>query len=201
MSRTPAPTLKQLRDNQRKRWSHSRADKFDKVRDHVLNGTELDEHTQTFYERAVVIWSWLVTGMPNQSLMKLIKETYDLKQTKARELILDTKKLFNSEPAGTYQSAEKQILIEMVKEAYEIAKQERKPRDMVAAAKLLGEWMGIADQEGNLQELYEGLELPTIVYTDDPTAFFEPEQDGDFEEIPPEEKALPASEGAVRAGE
>lgn len=174
-----------------RRTSHSQPDKYDLIRDHILNDTPLPKEVQTFYNRATMCFSLLCQGHTEKEVVKLMAESNDFGSRMAYYIIRDTKKLFSIDPVGAHMAAEKKILIEMAKEAYTLAKQEKKPRDMVAATKLLAELIGVDDQDTSLVEMYDTLNLPDIIYTNDPEALYETEVQGEFKEVTDEEE-IPA---------
>ena len=190
MSYTP----EELARRTEKRWSWNLPDKYDKIREHIQNGTELDLHTQRFYDRAVHVFDLLCQGFTEKEVIKLIGDLDWGKAPTARNLIAATKKLFNANPGEAQKNAERRILVEMAKEAYRIALADGNARHMIAAVKELRALLGLDDGDGGLMETYENLRLPDIIYTNDPTALYEAEQPGTFEEVPSGETALPTQE-------
>lgn len=174
-----------------RRVSHSKPDKFDRIREHIKEGTELTPTDEQFYKRSIQIFNWMCEGKAEKEVNDLIVQNKWGGIRQAYKLIQDTKKLYGSEPIGANLVAERKILIEMAKEAYALAKTEKKGRDMISAVKVLADLIGVYEQDGGLQEIYDGLQLPDIIYTDDPTALYEPEQEGVFEEVEAEtQKAI-----------
>lgn len=173
------------------RRSHQKPDQWDRIRLHLVDGEPLRRKgDQKLLREARIVWPLLCKGWPGRKLVKeLIEQEVVSNETAGYMLISKTKRIFGD--AGSFNpEAEKLILIEMVKEAYQKAKDANMPAAMAKCAKELRELMGV-HEDSEMTDLYRQLALPTIVYTSDASVLQEPSP---TEPVPYEEitDAIPA---------
>lgn len=175
------------------RRSHSKADQWDRIRLHMIEGHPLRRKTdQELLKKSMQVWPLLCEGFPVKTLVeKLVEMEVSDNDHQARRLINTTKRIFGDAQAYNPE-AEKTILIEMAKYAYGVAKEAGNAAAMAKCIKELRELQG-HNEEHELSDLYGQLSLPDIIYTSDEAVLQEaPVKDAQYQEI--ESDAEPTAE-------
>ena len=163
-----AALLRIEKANRNKR-SYNKADRWDRIKRHMVHGDPLPEDDEQFIKRATIIWGKLINGRSEREIvMDMVKDGW-CKERRGYYLIRDVKRLYSIDPAGAHIAAEKKLMLERCREVYQFAKEQNKPRDMVAALKLEKEILESFNENHDLDNLYDTLEIPTIEYTHDAT--------------------------------
>lgn len=169
--------------SQHRRRSHNKLDRYDKIREHLVEGKKLGKRDQDFLDKAMKIFPLLCGGNTDREVVQIALRAGIVNTKDAGyKWIAQTKRIFRD--AYEYNlMAEKRIMVEMAKKAFKHAMLQQKPTAMVAAVKLQAELLGVFSQKHDLGDVYENLQLPTIVYSSDPKVLQEPPVDGQYEEI------------------
>lgn len=177
---------------QRKRVSKNKLDRFDRIHLHFSRGKSLNAKDQELLDRAMELYPMLCKGHTAKKLVAYIEKKGWAKKSRAYDLINATKKIFGHVLKAD-SDLERSIMIEMAKEAYDMAKKLEKPRDMVTAVKLIANLHDTGKNGKGMEELYDSLTLPAVIYSFDPKSLHEPTIDAEYADIT-EENTLPAPE-------
>lgn len=167
---------------QHKRMLSQQPDAFDRIAVHLLEDKPLRRKAdRELLEKALQIYPLLCAGKTSKQIIKFIKKKDWGTPATAYSLIRKTKRIFYFEDQ-TADFAKRGILIEMAKKAYNFAEKKGDARAMVSAANLLAKLEGALDQQQSYTMIYQNLELPPILITDNPEAIEVPFEEVDFEE-------------------
>lgn len=172
-------TSKELRYN--KRRNGQKLDQVDRFRAHLLEGKKLGKRDTIKLDRLYHVFSLLCNGYTDREIVRICENAGWGKKTRVYEILRDTKKVFGDSYISN-KEADKIIAIQMAKEAYKVAREERRGGDMVAATKLVSQLQGNLSQQQNLMVIYQNLQLPEINISDDPKVIDIPAEDISFEE-------------------
>lgn len=150
----------------------SEADKYDRIRDHIINGTELSGTDLGLAKAAKAIYPILVQEMTlKDSVAHIIHVGIATNYDKAVKLVRDTEKIY-----GRIEKADrdgrKAILIDIAWDALKAARDKAMETGNFNAVERLIDRLaklgGFYEEGSNIKQIYQQLNLPAPIITDDP---------------------------------
>lgn len=161
--------------------SNNKKDRYDRIFEHIQKGKPIGEKDKKTLKIARQIYPLLCEGKTDREVVNQIVEDGICKEGMAYHYIKHTKVIF-SEAGKANKEAEKMILIQMAKRAYNRAMVKG---DIKAANGAMGNMIklyGFGDKEQNLTIVYQKLTLPVLQVTDNPEVIDMPFDEVKFEE-------------------
>ncbi len=174
-----------------KRLSDPKPDDFDKLRLHFLEGKQLrSDRLVKLAKNMRAIWTLHCGGFSRAEVVDHMVKEGICSQRNAYVVIGKCRQLFGIDLFEATRKGDQAIAANMFLESYRMAKTQKDPLTMLAAAKEYAKILGEYAKDASLINLYEKLMMPNVTYTSDPRAAGM--EEGEFEDVTHEgQRALP----------
>lgn len=168
-------------DRKKKEISASSMDKYDRIRDAILNDTELtDVHERRLRQMAVHVYPLLISEVSISAVSaKMVELGLITSRGKAYNIITEVERIYGRVREVSKESR-RAVLVEILAEALGEAKKKKDFRAVARIADRIAKLEGLYMEEGNMVNVYQELVLPAPLLTSDPEVV-------EFEEVDTEE--------------
>lgn len=143
-------------------------DKYDLIRDHLLNGTELTDpqHIQLM-EAAKHIYPLMVEELTTKSIVERLVSEKICGPGQAYRMIRETERIYGRVRQNS-QDGLRAILVENALQSLKDARAEKDYRGVASLIDKIAKLEGLYTEQGKVQEVYKTLTLMPIQVTSDP---------------------------------
>lgn len=151
-----------------RKTGHMLPDKYDLIRDHLINGTELeDAQLIKLCNAARLIYPLMVEEITTKSIVERLVGENICGPGQAYKMIRETEKIYGRVRQNS-QDGLRAILVENALQALKDARDEKDYRGVAGLIDKIAKLEGLYTEQGKVQEVYQQLTLMPIQVTADP---------------------------------